>query len=135
MTNYEWQTLREGLVDMIQKFESSYGESNCKFKLDANGADPNNCIVCPLGYKYKGSYVFGNSFFKVYIDGWYHNYSGPSEAPSWRFDFPRGYKSGLTKLIQSFCKEHGLYCELRKAFRDTDNPNANTCAFLIALTK
>jgi hypothetical protein len=135
MTKHEWETLRENLISLIQNFELSYGEDNCIFKLDRDAEDPDNCIVSPSGYKYKGFYTFTNSFFYIYVDGWYHNYYGREDTPAWRTDFPRGYKSGLTKLIKDFCAEHNLYCELRKAFRYTCNPGANTCAFIIALNK
>ena len=129
MTRQEWTSLREDLVNAVQTFEKLYNENNCSFKLDRNAEEPDRCVVSPLGFKYKGFYVFNNDFFNIYIDGWYHNYLG------WRTDFPRGYKSGLTKVIKDFCAEHNLYCELRKAYRDTCNTDANTCVFLIAINK
>jgi hypothetical protein len=135
MTIQEWTNLRKDLVSLVHSFEKSYNEDNCIFKLDRDAEDPDNCIVSPSGYKYKGFYTFTNSFFHIYVDGWYHNYYGREDIPAWRTDFPRGYKAGLTKLIKDFCAEHNLYFELRKAYRDTVNSKANTCVFLIALDK
>jgi len=135
MTKEEWKKLRDELTKLVKDFDKKYNQDNCIFSLDSGAEDPNSCIVNPLNFKYKGSYVFSNNFFKIYIDCWYHNYYGRNSEPAWRTDFPRGYKAGLKKLISKFCEDHNLYCELRKAYRATINPDANTCAFLIAINK
>lgn len=126
MTKQEWTSLIEELTNTVKAFETTYNEDNCTFKLEAE--DPEKCVVAPLDHKYKGFYVFQNDFFNIYVDSWYHNY------PGWK-TFQRGYKSGLTKVIKEFCAKHNLYCELRKAYRDTCNIDANTCVFLIAINK
>ena len=128
MTSQEWASLREDLTTAVKTFEKLHSENNCSFELDFGGVDPAKCIISPLNYKYRNFYVFNNDFFRIYIDGWYHNY------PGWKV-FHRGYKSGLTKVIKDFCTKHNLYCEVRKAYRDTIGTDANTCVFLIAINK
>ena len=135
MTKQEWKKLRDDLTKLVQDFDTKYGQDNCSFALGFGGEDPDNCIVEPRGFKYKGFYVFSNEFFSIYVDGWYHNYYGYETEPAWRTDFPRGYKVGLQKVIKKFCEDHNLYYELRKAYRATVNSTANTCAFLIAINK
>jgi len=135
MTKQEWKEIRESLIAEVENFEKQFNEDNCRFELDFGGEDPDKCIVDPLGIKYKGFYTFDNSFFSIYVDGWYHNYYGRGTEPDWRTDFPRGYKAGLQKVIKQFCEKHNLYYELRKAYRATVNSMANTCAFLIAINQ
>jgi hypothetical protein len=134
MTKQEWQEIREALIAEVKNFEKQFDEDNCRFVLDSGAEDPEKCIVKPLDFKYRGFYVFSNEFFNIYVDGWFHNCYGWNKEPAWK-TFPRGYKSGLQKVIKQFCEKHNLYYELRKAYRATVNPSANTCAFLIAINK
>lgn len=133
MTKQEWKEIREALIAEVKNFEKQFNEDNCTFVSDSE--DPDKCIVEPLDFKYRNFYVFSNDFFNIYVDGWYHNYYGRGTEPAWRTDFPRGYKAGLQRVIKQFCEKHNLYYELRKAYRATVNPDANTCAFLIAINQ
>ena len=127
MTKEEWSNIREELITKVQDFEKQFGENNCQFVLDRNGDDPTKCVLDKCGHKYKNFYVFNNEFFNIFVDEWFHNYG---TTDSWKV-FPRGYKSGLQKVIKQFCEEHNLYYELRKAYRATVDRTANTCVFLV----
>ena len=129
MTKQEWKDLLDELTSEVQNFEKRFNESNCRFELDPRAGDPANCVLSKCEFKYKNFTVFNNDFFNVYVDEWFHNYS---EDRTWKA-FPKGYKSGLQRVIGKFCDDHGLYCEMRKAYRDTVNRRANTCVFLVCL--
>ena len=130
MNKQEFEGLLETLKSKVKEFEGKYNLNVCQCFLDReeDNLPVEKYVVNPASYKHRNFYVFYNEFFNIYVDGWYHNYSGWTEVP-------RGFKSGLTKLIKNYCEKNGLYCELRKAYRATITSMANTCAFLIAINK